>query len=82
MLDYLVRRLLWAIAMFFAVTVFTFVTFWIIPGNPATRNLPAQASQEDVERRARFLGVDKPLPVQYGLFLWRSSASATSAARG
>jgi peptide/nickel transport system permease protein len=71
MLDYLVRRLLWAIAMFFAVTVFTFVTFWIIPGNPATRNLPAQASPEDVERRARFLGVEKPLPVQYGLFLWR-----------
>ena len=71
MLDYLVRRLLWAIAMFVAVTIFTFVTFWIIPGNPATRNLPAQATQEDVQRRARFLGTDKPLPVQYGLFVWR-----------
>jgi peptide/nickel transport system permease protein len=71
MLDYLARRILWAVAMFIAVTIFTFVTFWVIPGNPATRGLPAQATQEDVERRERFLGTDKPLPVQYARFLWR-----------
>jgi peptide/nickel transport system permease protein len=71
MLDYLARRILWAIAMFIAVTLFTFITFWVIPGNPATRNLPAQATQADIERREHFLGTDKPVPVQYARFLWR-----------
>lgn len=71
MLEYLVRRLLWAAAMFIAVTIFSFVVFWVVPSNPATRGLPAQATQADVERRERFLGVDKPLPVQYARFVWR-----------
>jgi peptide/nickel transport system permease protein len=71
MLDYVVRRILWAIGMFVVVTLFVFVTFWIIPGNPATRGLPAQATREDVERRERFLGTDKPLPVQYVRFMKR-----------
>jgi peptide/nickel transport system permease protein len=71
MFDYLVRRLLWAVGMLLAVTVFTFVTFWVIPGNPATRSLPSQATKAEFERRAHFLGTDRPLPEQYGLFVWR-----------
>jgi peptide/nickel transport system permease protein len=71
MLDYLVRRILWAIGMFMIVTLFVFVTFWIIPGNPATRGLPAQATRADIERREQFLGTGKPLPVQYLRFVKR-----------
>jgi peptide/nickel transport system permease protein len=57
--------------MLLAVTVFTFITFSIIPGNPATRGLPTQATKADVERREHFLGTDRPVPEQYGLFVWR-----------
>jgi peptide/nickel transport system permease protein len=71
MVDYLVRRLLWGIGMLLAVTIFSFVTFWVIPDNPATRGLPTQATQADLKRREHFLGTDRPLPVQYGLFVWR-----------
>lgn len=71
MFEYLVRRLLWAAAMFIAVTVFVFITFWVVPGNPATRGLAGQATREQIERRERFFGTDKPLPVQYARFLWR-----------
>src|SRR5436190_7884919 len=73
MFEYLIRRILWAVAMLFAVTVFAFITFWVIPSNPATRGLPSQATRADVERRERFMGIDKPVPVQYGLFVWRLS---------
>ncbi len=71
MLDYLLRRLLWAAAMVVVVTLFTFVTFHVIPGNPATFNLPSQASRGDIERRARLLGTDRPLYEQYGDFVWQ-----------
>jgi peptide/nickel transport system permease protein len=71
MLDYLLRRLLWAAAMVVVVTLFTFVTFNVVPGNPARLNLPSQASPGDLERRERLLGVDRPLYVQYGDFLWQ-----------
>ncbi|MFN2471152.1 MAG: ABC transporter permease, partial [Gaiellaceae bacterium] len=37
MLRYLIRRLLWAIVLFLAVTVVTYVIFFIIPSNPAAR---------------------------------------------
>jgi peptide/nickel transport system permease protein len=70
MLDYLLRRLLWAAAMVVVITLFTFVTFNVVPGNPARFNLPSQAPPGDVERRERLLGVDRPLYVQYGDFLW------------
>jgi ABC-type dipeptide/oligopeptide/nickel transport systems, permease components len=71
MFEYLIRRFLWAAGMFVAVTVFAFVTFHVVPGNPALRGLPAGASQVDVRNRERLLGVDRPLPEQYGAFLWR-----------
>jgi peptide/nickel transport system permease protein len=71
MLDYLLRRLLWAATMVVVVTLFTFVTFHVLPGNPATFSLPAQASRADIERRERLFGVDEPLYQQYGDFLWQ-----------
>jgi peptide/nickel transport system permease protein len=71
MLEYLLRRLLWAAGMFVAVTLFTFITFHVIPGNPATRGLPSNATQEDLERRERFYGTDRPLVVQYADFMWQ-----------
>jgi peptide/nickel transport system permease protein len=57
--------------MFLAVTIFAFVTFQVIPANPATRGLASQATQAQIDQRARFLGTDKPLPVQYATFVWR-----------
>ena len=70
MLEYLIRRFLSAVGMFLAVTVFTFVTFHVVPGNPAVRGLSG-ASQVEIQNRERLLGVDKPLVVQYGTFVWR-----------
>ena len=35
MFQYLVRRLLWAVVLFFAVTLVTYVIFYLVPANPA-----------------------------------------------
>src|SRR4051794_34520093 len=57
--------------MFLAVTTFAFVTFQVIPDNPAARSLGPGASAAAVARRAHQLGTDRPLHVQYAHFLWR-----------
>jgi peptide/nickel transport system permease protein len=73
MLRYLVRRLLWAFVLFIAVTMVTFVIFYVIPANPAALVAGKSATQEDIARAERFLGTDKPVYVQYLRFLNRLS---------
>ena len=36
MIRYIIRRLLWAVVLFLAVTVVAYVIFFIIPANPAS----------------------------------------------
>ncbi|HEY7707017.1 MAG TPA: ABC transporter permease [Gaiellaceae bacterium] len=73
MVQYLVRRLLWAFVLFLAVTVVTFVIFYVIPANPAQLVAGKSATQEDIDRAEKFLGTDKPVYVQYIRFLNRLS---------
>src|SRR5438093_11326244 len=69
MFDYLVRRLLWAVGMFLAVTIFAFVTFWVIPVNRAALN-GGNATPQLLRTREHLMGSDRPLPVQYARFVW------------
>jgi len=69
--QYLVRRLLWAIVLFIAVTLVTYVIFYIIPADPARLACGQRATQDCVDRAAKFLGTDRPVYVQYGKFLKR-----------
>lgn len=71
MWRYLIRRLLWALVLFLAVTVVTYVIFFIIPANPAQLVAGKSASQEEIDRAAKFLGIDQPVYVQYAKFLHR-----------
>ncbi len=71
MAVYLVRRLLWAIVLFLAVTLVTYVIFFIVPANPARLACGQRATQDCVDRAAKYLGTDQPIYVQYGRFLKR-----------
>ena len=71
MVAYLIRRLLWALVLFLAVTVVTFVIFYAIPADPARLACGQRATNECIARAAHFLGTDRPLAVQYGLFVDR-----------
>jgi peptide/nickel transport system permease protein len=70
-LIYLIRRLLWACVLFVAVTLVTFVIFFVIPADPARQVCGQRATADCVQRARHFLGLDQPMVVQYGRFLNR-----------
>jgi peptide/nickel transport system permease protein len=69
MIRYLIRRILWAVVLFFAVTVVSYVLFFIIPANPAKQACGQACTKADVDRVAHNLGTDRPIYVQYGKFV-------------
>jgi peptide/nickel transport system permease protein len=71
MIQYIVRRLLWACVLFVAVTMVTYVIFFIIPSDPAELAAGRSARPADIARVRHYLGLDRSVPVQYGLFLKR-----------
>ena len=71
MIRYLIRRLLWAVVLFVAVTIVTYVIFFLIPADPAARACGQQVTPECVARAKHYLGLDKPVYVQYAKFMGR-----------
>jgi peptide/nickel transport system permease protein len=70
-IRYVIRRLLWAGVLFVAVTIVSYVIFFIIPADPAKLVAGKAARPIDVQRAAHFLGTDKPVYQQYLRFLGR-----------
>src|SRR5918911_2668876 len=71
MARYLIRRLVWAAALFIAVTAVTYVIFFIIPADPARLACGQRATPECIKRAAHFLGTDRPIYIEYLKFLDR-----------
>ena len=69
MISYLIRRMLWAIVLFFAVTIVSYVLFYIIPADPAKPACGQSCTEVEVKRVKHFLGLDRPIYVQYGNFV-------------
>jgi peptide/nickel transport system permease protein len=70
-IRYVIRRLLWACVLFVAVTIVSYVIFFIIPADPAKLVAGKAARPIDIKRAAHFLGTDKPVYQQYLRFLGR-----------
>ncbi|MGA2872090.1 MAG: ABC transporter permease [Candidatus Dormibacteria bacterium] len=70
MIGYLIRRVLQALVVIIGVTIITFILLHMLPGNPVRAILGPRASKADVASLTRQLGLNKPLPVQYLLWLW------------
>ena len=69
MLAYTLRRLLLLIPVFFAVSVVIFAIIHLIPGDPVDNLVRVGSSPEQkAEITARY-GLDKPLIIQYGIWL-------------
>lgn len=71
--GYILVRLLQMIPTLFIITVLVFLMIRLLPGGPATAILGDRVTPEAVERINRQLGLDQPLPVQFGIFLSRLS---------
>ena len=57
------------IPVLLGVSIVVFFMVRAIPGDPAQIMLGQQATQEQVEALRERMGLDKPVVVQYGLFL-------------
>jgi len=68
MLMYIAKRLLYTLPVAFGVSVVCFMLVHIAPGDPLTSVLPPDASAQLQAEMRRLYGFDKPLPVQY--FIW------------
>lgn len=66
----IVKRLVVATFLVLGVVSIAFVLLHALPGDPSTRLLSPQLSPAAVERLRAQFGLDKPLHVQYGLWLW------------
>ena len=73
MLIYLVKRLLMMLPMLIGITLISFVVIHLAPGEPTDlqTDLNPKASAEMRERLRERYDLDKPLPVQYGIWLSR-----------
>ena len=69
MYRYLIRRLLWAGVLFIAVTIVSYIIFFLVPAEPARLIAGPQAPPDQVERVRKQMGLDDPVVVQYGRFL-------------
>jgi peptide/nickel transport system permease protein len=66
---YILRRLLQTIPVLLLFSVVVFAVLRMVPGDPAVVMLGLQATPEAVERIRGEMGLDKPIPVQYGIWL-------------
>ncbi len=72
MFSYVARRVVYAIPIILSVALVCFLLVHITPGDPLVAVLPADASQELAQQLRVAYGFDKPLPVQFGLWVWRA----------
>ncbi|MCJ2070703.1 ABC transporter permease [Methylobacterium sp. J-030] len=70
MLLYTLKRLVYATPVAFGVSIVCFLLVHLAPGDPLSAILPADATQATIDEMRAAYGFDKPLPVQYLIWLW------------
>jgi peptide/nickel transport system permease protein len=73
MREYILRRLVSMVPVLFIVSLISFGLLYVLPGDPAIAMLGESAgTQETYTALRREMGLDDPLIVQYGRWLWRT----------
>ena len=67
-----VRRLLLAVPTLLLLSLVVFVVLRLLPADPLAMLLPASATPEDAAALRQQLGFDKPIPVQFMIWLWEA----------
>lgn len=70
MIGFVLKRTGEALLTAFLVFTFVFFAMRLLPGDPAIAMLGDRASASEIENARHALGLDQPLLVQYGEFLW------------
>ncbi len=69
---FVLRRILLGLPVLLGVSLITFVMIYYLPADPARMYAGPNASVETVARIRQQLGLNDPLWVQYGRYLWRA----------
>ncbi len=72
MLAYIAKRLVLIVPVVLSVALVCFLLVHIAPGDPLISVLPPDASAELADQMRKAYGFDQPLPVQFGLWLWKA----------
>ncbi len=72
MLAYIARRIVYVVPIVVSVALVCFLLVHIAPGDPLVAILPADASEELAAQLRTAYGFDRPLPVQFGLWVWKA----------
>ncbi len=71
MFAYIVRRILATIPVMAVVAIFVFALLYLSPGDPAAIIAGDTATVEDIVRICAKLGLDEPVYIQFGSWVWR-----------
>lgn len=69
-LDYLTRRLGWALLTLLGISIINFLLMYAVPVDPARVIVGIHAPESTVIAVRMALGLNRPLYVQYAVFLW------------
>ena len=72
MVNFFMSRILTSIFTLLMLSIIVFSTIHLAPGDPARMMLPMESTEEDVEVMRKALGLDKPLVIQY--LIWIKNA--------
>jgi peptide/nickel transport system permease protein len=70
-LEFALRRLLQVLPVVVLSSVGVFLLLHLVPGDPVAVLAGPDATPEAIQAMRQDLGLDKPLPVQYGMWLSR-----------
>jgi peptide/nickel transport system permease protein len=68
---YIIRRILATIPVMAVVAVFVFALLYLSPGDPAAIIAGDTATVADIARIRAHLGLDQPIYIQFGTWVWR-----------
>jgi len=71
MFAYIIRRILATIPVMAVVALFVFALLYLSPGDPAAIIAGDTATVADIARIRAHLGLDQPVYVQFGTWIWR-----------
>jgi ABC-type dipeptide/oligopeptide/nickel transport system permease component len=71
MARYVLLRLIQLLPVLFLASVGVWLMIYLIPGDPTIALLGADVTPEQLARARTLMGLDRPLPVQYALWLGR-----------
>lgn len=69
MIKYIIRRTIQSIPLMLTATILVFLMIHVLPGDPAIDIAGTRASEETIKALRAEMGLDKPLPVQYLIWM-------------